>query len=142
MLFDEQRLANLPIKPEYKERIRMICSKQETQQQCQVLAKTPDQKLVQMFSQIEGKVNDWKENGVPPEIEQGLKQGGQGQPPQKPPQPRPGIGALPQGGPPQGGPPQMPPQQKPVPQGMAPSQMSRTPMPMDIPSGGIGGVRR
>ena len=49
-----------------------------------------------------------------------------------------GIGSLPQSS----GSPVLPPQQAPVPQGMAPSQMSRTPMPMDMPSGGIGNVRR
>jgi hypothetical protein len=142
MLFDEQRLASLPIKPEYKERIRIICSKQETQQQCQILAGTPDRALVEMFSQVEDKLGKWKQNGPPPELQNSLNQiedqrqngrSQQGQPPGAG-----GIGSLPQSG----GSPMLPPQQAPVPQGMAPSQMSRTPRPMDVPSGGIGNVRR
>ena len=68
MLFDEQRLANLPIKPEYKERIRIICSKESTQQQCQILASTPDTELVEMFSQVENKLGQWKQNGNPPQL--------------------------------------------------------------------------
>ena len=146
MLFDEQRLANLPIKPEYKERIRIICSKESTQQQCQILASTPDTELVEMFSQVENKLGQWKQNGNPPQLQNALNQmedqkqmGNQMQDSSISPRSAPaGIGSLPQSS----GSPVLPPQQAPVPQGMAPSQMSRTPMPMDMPSGGIGNVRR
>jgi hypothetical protein len=142
MMFNEERLSKLQIKPEYKQRIRMICSNPDTKQQCQVLSQTPDNKLIELFSQIEGKMKQWQEKGTPPELDSAMRQE-HGSAPQRqsaPVQAPGGIQSIPQMT--QGGPPQMAPQQKPVPQGMAPSQMSRTPSPMDTPPGGIGGVRR
>lgn len=155
MIFNEERLAALPLKPEYKQRIRMLCDNPDTQKQCQVLIETPDNKLLQLFAQIEDKVKEWKDKGAPPEVENAMRQAqsSEQQTPGAPRQAPGGISSIQAGGPPQrpqGGPPQRPPQrppqlqpqQRPIPPGIAPSQMSRTPDPMDMPSGGIGGVRR
>ena len=139
MACNQERMMNLPIRDEYKQTLMQFCSVPENAEACQELCGMSDEQIVHTFEATENQLTDWAKNGAPDEITQGLAQQtpGEGAPDARMLRQAPeleqramqnhqvgqGIGSL-------------GPTTKPVPPGVAPSDLSRVPMPMDMPRQG------
>jgi hypothetical protein len=62
------RFANLPIAPEYRKRLLEYLNDPKNQGACEQLSQLSDDQIVSSIQQIETKVKDWTDNGVPSEI--------------------------------------------------------------------------
>jgi len=72
-----ERLARLPIRDMYKQKMAEFCSDPANASQCQLLCDTPDQDIVKAFNQVEGammKEIDQVQAGQPSELMQNLAQ--------------------------------------------------------------------
>jgi len=59
-------IDNLPIDPRYIEGIKAYCSDPRNESECQLICDTPPDKLVEKITEIEGQLQQWTEEGVPP----------------------------------------------------------------------------